>query len=132
MIDRSKEVLRTDSAMAHEVLVDVGGCAPDLLCDVTRMRLLAEEVVATLGVTVLQTPQLHRFPDTAAGLGGVTALYLLSESHLALHTWPERAALLLSVCCCRPVVEDAQLIALLQRHLGPVRARLRRVERAAP
>ena len=37
----------------------------------------------------------HRFPDTAEGPGGVTATVLLAESHLCVHTWPERRAVTL-------------------------------------
>jgi S-adenosylmethionine decarboxylase len=40
---------------------------------------------------------VHVFP----GAGGVTALYLLSESHLAVHTFPETSAATLNAYCCR-------------------------------
>ncbi|MBS0428519.1 MAG: S-adenosylmethionine decarboxylase [Proteobacteria bacterium] len=42
----------------------------------------------------------HRFPDTAEGPGGVTATVLLAESHLCVHTWPERRAVTLDVYVC--------------------------------
>lgn len=42
----------------------------------------------------------HRFPATAAGPGGVTATLLLAESHLCLHTWPEKDAVTLDVYVC--------------------------------
>jgi S-adenosylmethionine decarboxylase len=119
-------------ALAHEVLVDVSGCQPELLSDVQALRALADALVRLLGVSVLRPPQLHRFDDTELGPGGVTALYLLSESHLALHSWPERSALLISLCCCRTVPEDDALAALLRAHLGPARLRFRRLSRDAP
>lgn len=43
---------------------------------------------------------VHRFPDTAEGPGGVTATVLLAESHLCVHTWPERRAVTLDVYVC--------------------------------
>lgn len=42
----------------------------------------------------------HRFPDTDAGPGGVTATVLLAESHLCVHTWPERRVVTLDVYVC--------------------------------
>jgi S-adenosylmethionine/arginine decarboxylase-like enzyme len=36
------------------------------------------------------------------GAGGVTALYLLAESHLTIHTFPETGAATLNAYCCRP------------------------------
>jgi S-adenosylmethionine/arginine decarboxylase-like enzyme len=125
------------SPLAHEVAVDVLGCAAAPLASVAALRGLGDELVATLGVVVLAAPQWHRFPDTAAGPGGVTGLYLLSESHLALHSWPERAALLVSVCCCRPLVDDDVLAAVVRRHLDGaephgLRLRFRRGVRGEP
>jgi S-adenosylmethionine decarboxylase len=32
----------------------------------------------------------------------VTALYLLSESHLTIHTFPEAGSATLNAYCCRP------------------------------
>ena len=42
-------------------------------------------------------PQCHRFD----GPGGVTALYMLSESHLACHTYPEYGLATFNLYCCR-------------------------------
>ena len=42
----------------------------------------------------------HLFPATPAGPGGVTATVLLAESHLCVHTWPERRAVTLDVYVC--------------------------------
>ncbi len=36
------------------------------------------------------------------GEGGVTGLLLLSESHLACHTFPERGFASFNLYCCRP------------------------------
>jgi S-adenosylmethionine decarboxylase len=40
----------------------------------------------------------HQFP----GNGGITGLCLLSESHLAVHTFPEHQSVCLNLFCCRP------------------------------
>ncbi|HWO24019.1 MAG TPA: S-adenosylmethionine decarboxylase, partial [Kofleriaceae bacterium] len=39
----------------------------------------------------------HVFP----GEGGVTAMYLLEESHLTIHTFPEAGLVTLNAYCCR-------------------------------
>ncbi len=123
--------------LAHEVAIDALGGAASALASLPAMRSLGDALVSTLGVVVLLPPQWHRFPDTAAGPGGVTGLYLLSESHLALHSWPERGALLVSLCCCRPVADDDALLAVFRRHLEPeaaggLRLRVRRGPRGEP
>lgn len=55
-------------------------------------------LVATLALRVVAAPQVHVFP----GPGGITALYLLAESHLACHTFPEHGLATVNLYCCRP------------------------------
>ena len=42
-------------------------------------------------------PQWHTFP----GEGGVTGLVMLTESHLACHTYPEFGVATFNLYCCR-------------------------------
>ncbi len=43
---------------------------------------------------------VHGFPATAHGPGGVTATVLLAESHVCLHTWPEKKSVTADVYVC--------------------------------
>jgi S-adenosylmethionine decarboxylase len=80
-----------------EWIVDAGGCSTAALCDRRLLVSLCEQVVADMKVAVVGEPQWHQFP----GPGGVTGLYLLSESHLACHTYPELGAATFNLYCCR-------------------------------
>ncbi len=77
--------------------MDAFACAPAHLRDPARLTALLDGVVASLGLTVIGTPQVHVF----GGPGGVTALYLLAESHLACHTYPESGVATINLYCCR-------------------------------
>ena len=55
-------------------------------------------VLADLGLRRLGDGLWHRFP----GPGGVTGLILLTESHLACHTYPESGVATFNLYCCRP------------------------------
>jgi S-adenosylmethionine decarboxylase len=81
-----------------EWLVDALGCDRQRLCDLSALVDLGAALIAALELRVIGSPLLHRFP----GEGGVTGLYLLSESHLAWHTYPESGLCTLSLYCCRP------------------------------
>jgi S-adenosylmethionine decarboxylase len=107
-----------------EWLVDAFGCDPARLCDLGVLVELGRALVAALELTVVEAPLLHRF----AGPGGVTGLYLLSESHLAWHTYPETGLCTLNVYCCRsrPMLDWA---ALLERVLGAERVSVSVVQR---
>lgn len=77
----------------------------------------------------------HGFPPTAEGPGGVTATVLLAESHLCLHTWPERRAVTLDVYVCnfggdhtgKARALEAALVALFR----PVRSVRQALQRGA-
>lgn len=85
-------------SVGTEWLVDAEGCRPELLRDVAVVRAVCEAVIANLDLRVVGQPQWHQFPPP----GGVTGLYLLTESHLACHSYPERGTATFNLYCCRP------------------------------
>lgn len=105
-------------------IVDAYGCDPDRLRTTTTVTGVLDEVVRELRLVVVGTPQSHTFPNP----GGITALYLLAESHLAIHTFPESNFASLDLYCCRPHAPvNWQL--LLARYLGASQVELRRFVR---
>jgi S-adenosylmethionine decarboxylase len=107
-----------------EWLVDAEDCAPELLRNIGAVRGLCEEVIAALGLRVVGEPMWHQFPQP----GGVTGLYLLTESHLACHTFPETGLATFNLYCCRPRPPfdwEARLCELL----GASRAIVRKADR---
>ena len=111
-------------SVGSEWLVDAEGCSAERLRDVDAIRVLCEEVVAELGLRVVGVPQWHKFPPP----GGVTGLYLLAESHLACHTYPERGAASINLYCCRPRPAFAW-DERLRESLGATRVTVRLVDR---
>jgi len=107
-----------------EWIVDATGCDPELLKSQSILADLFDAIVSELGLNVIGTPQWHPFPEP----GGVTGLALLSESHLACHTYPEFQLLTLNLYCCRPHT-DWPWEAELCRRVGAQHVRVRRVER---
>ena len=81
-----------------EWIIDARGCLPAPLASLDTLRALCESVVRQLELHVVGQPQWHVFPPP----GGVTGLYLLSESHLACHTFPEWGLATFNLYCCRP------------------------------
>lgn len=81
-----------------EWVIEARGCRADALRDAARLRALCERVVRELGLVVVGAPAWHQFPGEA----GVTGMYLLSESHLCCHTYPEHRLATFNLYCCRP------------------------------
>ena len=94
------------------MLAEFSGCDPARLADldhITRAMLAAAEAS---GATVV-THSFHHFAPL-----GVSGVVIISESHLAIHTWPEHgfAAVDFFTCVNRTVPEKA--IEALRLALG--------------
>ncbi|XAH23519.1 S-adenosylmethionine decarboxylase [Xylophilus sp. GW821-FHT01B05] len=74
-------------------------CAPHWLTNADALLAACEQRVRAAGLQPV-AQLAHAFPATAEGPGGVTATVLLAESHLCVHTWPERRAVTLDVYVC--------------------------------
>lgn len=123
----------TEAARVHadEYLVDISRADAAALADGARVAALCDDVVAAFGLTCVAKPIVHAFPGTTLGPGGVTALYLLAESHLAVHTWPEKRGALLSLGTCRDGAPTAfPWRDVVTARLGPCDVVVRRVARA--
>ena len=109
-----------------EWLVDAEGCSAELIRDSEVLRILCEEVIAKLNLRVVGEPAWHRFPTP----GGITGLYLLSESHLTFHTFPETGVATFNLYCCRPRPPFAWEEKLRDR-LGAAKVVVRTVDRGS-
>jgi S-adenosylmethionine decarboxylase len=109
-----------------EWLVDAHGCAPERLRDRAVVVALLERIVADMQLHVVGSC-VHGF----GGAGGVTALYLLSESHLAIHTFPETGLATLNAYCCTPR-RAADWRRLLADALGARDVAVREIPRGEP
>ena len=69
-------------------------CDPQLLVDGGRFKDKCVELVRASGLTIMDV-RFHQFEGS-----GFTGTVVLAESHLAVHTWPERQGLTLDVYVC--------------------------------
>ncbi|MEN9762486.1 MAG: polyamine aminopropyltransferase [Pseudomonadota bacterium] len=74
-------------------------CSAELLTDAAELASLCRDAVVQAGLTLVDE-KYHTFPDHDGQPGGVTGAVLLAESHLAVHTWPERGGVTLDVYVC--------------------------------
>ncbi len=107
-----------------EWVVDAYGCDPCALASPEAIRALFARMVEELALRPVGEPLWHQFP----GPGGITGVFLLAESHLTCHTFPEHGSLCLNLFCCKPRPEwDFE--GNLKRAFGASAVRVRRLER---
>jgi S-adenosylmethionine decarboxylase len=110
-----------------EWLIEASGCDAEALRDVRRLRGVFERAVRELDLRVVGEPLWHKFP----GEGGATGLAMLTESHLACHTYPEFRAATFNLYCCRERPEWPWA-ERLREMLGAETVTVRSVGRWAP
>lgn len=110
-----------------EWLIDAAGCDPELLASVGTIERLFDRIIADLDLHPLHEPKFHLFPPP----GGITGFVVLTESHLACHTYPEHGVITLNLYCCRPRPEWTWREGLAEL-LGATDVEVRSVTRYQP
>lgn len=106
--------------MGKHFLASYLGCNQRALGDLDGLLNAMESAVRASGVTIL-THTAHIFPPN-----GLTVVYLLSESHASLHTYPEYGACFVDLFTCGENGSPETFDAALRTYLQPkeVNARL--------
>jgi len=122
--DHVAGILGRNMIMGTEWLIDAAGCRDDALRDLDALKAVFSRVVADVHLQVVGEARWHQFPPP----GGITGLALLSESHLACHTYPEHGIATFNLYCCRPRPEW-RWADVLTELLGARRVNVRVVQR---
>ncbi|CAN5332836.1 hypothetical protein BH09PSE6_BH09PSE6_17760 [soil metagenome] len=116
------------------LIADLHGCAAGpLLEQAGALQPLCRRIVEDAGLTIVGE-LFHAFPVVEPGRPtGLTGTLLLAESHVAVHTWPERAAVTLDVYVCNLGKDNSAaaeaVVEALSRAFAPARCELQRIQR---
>lgn len=75
------------------LLIDLWGAA-NLTCE-TAIEAALRDAAAAAGATILAV-HLQRFAEN----GGISGVLVLAESHMSIHTWPERGFAAIDIFMC--------------------------------
>ena len=112
--------------LGTEWLIDASGCDPAALADINRLQTIFDRLISDLELHVLGEISWHKFDSP----GGITGIAMLSESHLACHTYPEFRAATFNLYCCRDRA-TWPWEQMLKEMLGAADVRVRTFERTA-
>ena len=93
------------------LILDLWGASR--LDDMDRIEAALRDAAAAAGATVLHL-HLHRFGDG----GGVSGVAVLAESHICVHTWPERGYAALDIFMCG-AAEPHEAVPILAGAFSP-------------
>ncbi len=97
-------------------LLDVAGAPFATLDDPVLVETLLVNAVGAMGAKVLGI-HIHRLSPQ-----GVSGVVVISESHLTIHTWPERGEAAVDLFTCGDVARARAAVAGLAQALGAERS----------
>ncbi len=98
-----------DVALGRHILCEAFGCEPDLINDRQWVEKTMVEAALEAGAEVREVA-FHQFSPQ-----GVSGVVVISESHLAIHTWPEIGFAAIDVFTCGNTVDPWQACNFLIR-----------------
>jgi S-adenosylmethionine decarboxylase len=113
-------------AITVHILGELYGVEPLVLQYVEHLEPILRKVIERCRFNVLDCAW-HQFAPY-----GVTAFFLLAESHLSVHTWPEESLLTLDIFTCGSRQQALQAFDLLVQELAPRAVETRILHRGKP
>lgn len=100
------------------IVADLYRCPPaELLTSADALRAACLAACEGAGLSVLGE-HFYQFDGLDGGqAGGATGAVVLAESHLAVHTWPERGQVSLDVYVCNVTADNSQKAERLYQRL---------------
>jgi S-adenosylmethionine decarboxylase len=115
--------VRSGAAIGSHCIVDLWGAGH--LADAKWLTHTLEAASTTAGATLLNV-FLHEFPSS----GGITGVALLAESHMSIHTWPEKGYAAVDIFMCGRA--DPKLaLKVLMLQLRPTHSSVKYLARGA-
>ncbi len=113
------------------VIVDGFGGDPEQLADENVVRAILDLYPDEMGMTKIAPPTVVRYRGSKPEDWGVSGYVMIAESHISLHTFPERRLIWADIFSCKefdaaPIVDDMRRrfglremqVNILQRGLG--------------
>ncbi|MGI6097993.1 MAG: adenosylmethionine decarboxylase [Dethiobacteria bacterium] len=99
------------SALGRHILAEFYGCPAEMLNDQQMIEKLMVSAALEAGAEVREVV-FHKFSPQ-----GVSGVVVVSESHLAIHTWPELGYAAVDVFTCGETVDPWLSCNYLKKHL---------------
>ncbi|PYE52841.1 S-adenosylmethionine decarboxylase [Deinococcus yavapaiensis KR-236] len=83
------------------LMIDGYHASSEKLDDVELIRKVLDELPVEMEMTKILPPHVQRYNGTTPEDSGVTGVVIIAESHIAIHTFPQRGFLSVDVFSCK-------------------------------
>jgi len=88
------------------LIIDGYGGDPRRLADLELARALLDRVPLEIGMAKIAQPYVCRYEGSKPSDWGISGFVLIAESHLSVHTFPERGLLWADIFSCKSFDAD--------------------------
>ena len=113
------------NALGRHLLMELKDCNGEVLDDVDALKDALLTAANEAGATVLDE-SFHRFSPH-----GISAVVIIAESHLFIHTWPEYGYAAADIFTCGDSVQPEKAAEILIRKLGAGHHSITEIQRGA-
>lgn len=108
------------------ILAEFISISPLLINDTRNLIKITKNLIKQSGATLVET-KIYEFNPS-----GYTMFFILKESHVSIHTYPEFGAMFLDVFTCGHNIAPEIIANGLSNYLKPQKEKLQMIERHTP
>jgi len=97
---------RSEYGFGTHLMLDGYGCDRQLLEDISHIYNFLSEYPAQIGMTKIMPPYVFRYDAKNQEDWGISGFVLIAESHISVHTFPEKNFLSLDIFSCKEFDSD--------------------------
>ncbi len=113
-------------AFGRHLLVEMWDCNREILDDAEKITQIMCDAAGDAGATVVKSIH-HEFDPP-----GITAVAILSESHISVHTWPIEGYVAVDIFTCGTVADPQLAVKRLLDEFGPKDHTSLEIKRGSP
>jgi S-adenosylmethionine decarboxylase len=83
------------------LILEAYGCPKELLADMNLMSSTLDAYPAKLDMTKIMPPYVFTYRGTVEDDWGVSGVVLIAESHISIHSFPDKGFVTLDIFSCR-------------------------------
>lgn len=111
------------NTLGYHYVVEASGCDPKVLEDAKELKRIMLEA-AKIGEMEVRSTYFYKFSPR-----GVSGMLIVSESHISIHTWPEKGYAAVDVYTCDTDSKPEKALEYILKQLGADYAHITEIER---
>jgi len=115
--------INNNNNLGHHLIVDIDNINNNKIFSNSFILKLCSDIIKSTNINVLKS-LIHKFKPH-----GLTALYLLAESHFSIHTWPEEKKIRLDLFSCNKNNNFDKAINIIKKNLPESKINITKINR---